>query len=106
MLQLDSEQVKENANGKVLSLKSSSSYIVLEAFSNIMQSTEIPIDHFRFLELSRELRNRIYTYVLATEDAPPESPEAALDRCDGIGRNVQKEREPRTLTDSFGGAAV
>lgn len=52
-----------------------------------MQSTEISIVPFRFLDLPRELRNRVYAYVLATEDAPPESPEAAVDRCDGIGKS-------------------
>jgi hypothetical protein len=43
--------------------------------------------HFRFLDLPRELRDHIYAYVLVTEDAPPESPEAVVDRGDGTGKS-------------------
>lgn len=38
-------------------------------------------------DLPRELRDHIYAYVLATEDAPPESPEAVVDRGDGTGKS-------------------
>ncbi len=54
-----------------------------------MQSTETSNDHFRFLDLPRELRDRVYFHLLENEDVPPRSPEAAGDRYEGIDKSPE-----------------